>query len=200
MHFLKSHIISARAPILTFLILALTQIACAMGGQGSPTPTLFVPPTLANTTASTPTLAATAADPLNPQSGDARTTVITAFDGLNNAYPYRLTETTTYTGEDATFTRIAEFAAENEVHTTWTGALGDGEYIDVTQGVADHRRFGLEVIEQIKFLLKGMCRLKFKFLGRRRHFLPEVILGDRKVSRQNVPDLDDMLVIAFFVV
>ncbi len=105
-------------------ILILAQVACSLGGlQGAPTPTLFVLPT-----SGAPPDAAVTAQP--PPAGDPRETVLAAFDRLNTAYPYRLTETTTDSATNQPFTRVAEFAGSNELHTTWTGVLGDGEYIE----------------------------------------------------------------------
>ena len=68
-------------------------------------------------------------------SGDARKDLREALERLNTAYPYRLTENSSGTGngrEISGGTRMVEFAAADRSHAKWTnGPLGDTEVITI---------------------------------------------------------------------
>jgi hypothetical protein len=74
--------------------------------------------------ATSPAPAATSSNPSagQPPSGDPQQAVIDAFTRLENAYPYRLTETdsSVLCGQEL---RKTEFASQDEWHATWSGCL-----------------------------------------------------------------------------
>lgn len=120
---------------------AMVMAACDQGGSQSsaatPTsasqtiatqPVATIPPTSPPATpAALPT--ATAA-PILP-AGDPNEALVQAFQRLDTAYPYRLTENTS--GGGLTFERVLEMAAADRYHTTWTTepSGGPGEVIQL---------------------------------------------------------------------
>src|SRR5882672_3878394 len=118
---------------LSLIVLAALLLACNLSRlrPGGSTPSSN------NNRGATSTQGSQPGDALNP-AGDARQNLRSAYIKLKAAYPYRLTETTTFSSSNQAATppmvRVSEFAAADQIHTTLNGnelgiTFGDKHYM-----------------------------------------------------------------------
>ncbi len=94
----------------------------------TPLPSATTAPQPSATTALEPSATTAPVD----NSGEAKQLIIDAFNKINTAYPFRVTETGNFfSGNGTNSTRITEFAAADRTHTTLQGTSADGEEIRI---------------------------------------------------------------------